>query len=64
MFFSVVFGALAVLLAGFWIARLDSAMKAQSRYVDVTGVTESIMIYDVACYVGPFRNHERAEEIA
>jgi len=26
--FSVVFGALAVLLSGFWIARLDSAMKA------------------------------------
>ena len=30
--YSVVFGVLAVILAGFWIARLDSVMKAQSRY--------------------------------
>ena len=53
-----------MILSGLWIARLDSVMKAQKRYEDVTGVTESIVIYDVSCYVGPFSHDQRAEEKA
>ena len=53
-----------MILAGFWIARLDSVMKAQSRYEEITGVTESIVIYDVSCYIDPFSHNIRAEEVA
>ena len=64
MIFSVVFAVVAIVIAGLWIARLDSAMQAQNRYTAVSGVNKPIMIYDVACYVGPFRNDESVAEVA
>ena len=58
------FGVGAVVLAGLWLARFNSAMQAQIRYEKVQGVTENIVIYDVGCYIGPYSDHEKAEELA
>ena len=61
---SVLFGVGAAVLAGVYLARFDSVVQAQQRYEQIEGVTENIVIYDVACYIGPFNNLENAEELA
>jgi len=53
---STLFGVGAAVLAGVYLARFDSVVQAQQRYEQVKGVSENIVIYDVACYIGPFNN--------
>ncbi len=55
-----VFGLSAVIIDGFYWARVDSIMNMQSRYEEDPRSDSSRVAYDIACNNGPFSDAAEA----